>query len=641
MQLSLLTRNKKCKFSSLAEQTGCDMTKSGWPDVFGRNFRDMFVEAPPINTLSLFSGAGGLDIGFHDAGFNIVERIEIDPVFCETLRANTGKGCYFEAGRTVEGDIRNYVPDFDEEIDFIIGGPPCQSFSAAGRRANGVAGIHDKRGTLFREYARLLHHLAPSGFMFENVYGITGAQHGKAWEEIQNVFADAGYRIFHRILDAADYGVPQHRERLIIVGIKEGFFRFPRPTHGPDSPDHRDFYNAGSAISSLPPCDTNQRHIGGRFGHLLDAIPPGLNYSFYTEEMGHPQPMFAWRSKFSDFMYKADPDAPVRTIKAQGGQYTGPFHWTGRHFTLPEYKRLQTFPDTYKLKGNNSEQIRQIGNSVPPQFARVLAIAIRGQLFSPELTDQLDLLADWEELGFRKRKRELTSIYQEKARIAIQSLPAQNPVLLPRDESLSLNISTDFKITDAPAESARFNANTRWTDVLLIRVDDAGRKHENDLVREFSITTLIRGQMTRLPFTKVKMEGFSTDPLSFTVAWKILERILTENSLKADLVQLNGYYQYAPAMTSTMLCRPGSPLEFLLPVVEGRITRKLLDTSTLLHIWGTREEQLKHNAIHMRHLGYEIRNHRTNPQIPEGYWLIPYAFPTLNSLSVQLRKSIY
>ncbi len=110
-----------------------------------------------------------------------------------------------------------------------------------------------------------------------------------------------------------------------------------------------DFF--GRAIKLTP--EESKLGIGGRYGSLLDSIPPGLNYSFCTEEMGHPNPIFAWRSKFSDFLYKADPNMPVRTIKASGGAYTGPFHWDNRFFTYPEYKRLQTFPDDYEISGKN------------------------------------------------------------------------------------------------------------------------------------------------------------------------------------------------------------------------------------------------------------------------------------------------
>ncbi len=252
----------------------------------------------------------------------------------------------------------------------------------------------------------MLGELAPKGFLFENVYGIIGAQGGEAWKEILQAFSEAGYKLFYRVIDAADYGVPQHRERLMIVGLKEGMFKFPRPTHGPDSLDDEAFYNAGMALQGVKSKETDQSNkLGGRYAHLLDNIPPGLNYSFYTDKMGHPNAVFAWRSKFSDFLYKADPDKPVRTIKASGGAYTGPLHWDNRFFKLEEYKRLQTFPDDYEISGSKQVAVKQIGNSVPPQLARIMAVAIRQQVFSTGFPFDLSLLEETEELGFRKRKK--------------------------------------------------------------------------------------------------------------------------------------------------------------------------------------------------------------------------------------------
>lgn len=314
-------------FDGTCTQLGCDISLSGWPDEFGRLIHSRISaiddSKEPIRILSLFSGAGGLDIGFHDSGFHIVESVEIERKFCASLIANSGSGKYFQDTKVNCLDIREYIPPF-ESIDFIIGGPPCQTFSAAGRRANGVLGTDDARGMLFQEYARLLNTLKPKGFLFENVYGIVGAQGGKPWKAILKYFSDAGYKLHYRVLDAADYGAPQHRERLIIVGLREGKYLFPRPCFGPDSNTNIPFYSASTAIATAP-IDKNgiPPVIGGRYGDLIPEIPPGLNYSYFTEKMGNPKAIFAWRSKFSDFMYKADPETPVRTIKAQGGQYTG------------------------------------------------------------------------------------------------------------------------------------------------------------------------------------------------------------------------------------------------------------------------------------------------------------------------------
>lgn len=360
--------------------------EAAWTDNFGKSLRQKLQqkEITPVKTLSLFSGGGGLDIAFHDAGSEIIEMVELEAKYVQTLQKNSQQGKWLDGSKPVCMDIRNYIPSPDLEVDFIIGGPPCQTFSAAGRRAAGVAGTTDRRGTLFQEYVRILKLLQPKGFLFENVYGITGANKGEAWQEIQEAFKEVGYSIYFRILDAADYGVPQHRERLFIVGVKQGKYLFPYPTHGCDSLDQQPYYSAAQAVEGSETSNI-EAGLGGRFGHLLNDIPPGLNYSFYTKEMGYPNPIFSWRSKFSDFLYKADPDTPVRTIKAQGGQYTGPFSWENRRFSISELKRLQTIPDDYEVAGNRQVAIEQIGNSVPPQLGRVLALSILDQVMDVDL----------------------------------------------------------------------------------------------------------------------------------------------------------------------------------------------------------------------------------------------------------------
>ena len=286
LQLSLLDGNFFTKqpnaFQEMCSVFGCDSTQPAWPDNFGQSLLKFLENEAPISTLSLFSGAGGLDIGFNDAGFNIFECVEIERKFCDTLLLNNGKEKTFSHDKVNCIDIREYIPNDLPQIDFIVGGPPCQTFSAAGRRANGVLGTTDDRGVLFKEYVRLLSQLEPKGFLFENVYGITGAQNGSAWQEILNEFSNVGYKLFYRILDAADYGVPQHRERLFIVGLKEGSYLFPRPTHGPDSPQSN-YYSASQAVLSVALTDKeSEEGLNGRYGHLLNDIPPGLNYSFYT-----------------------------------------------------------------------------------------------------------------------------------------------------------------------------------------------------------------------------------------------------------------------------------------------------------------------------------------------------------------------
>lgn len=614
----------------------CQCNIPGWVDNFG-NALNVYLtdnDIPKIRTLSLFSGAGGLDIGFHDLGFEIIESVEIEEKFCDTLKNNSGEGKKFPNSKVNCIDIREYKGDNLGQIDFIIGGPPCQTFSAAGRRQGGVLGTTDLRGVLFREYVRLLKKIQPKGFLFENVYGIIGAQGGEAWREIQRAFSEVGYKLHFRIVDAADYGVPQHRERLIIVGLKEGTFKFPRPTHGPDSINGEPFYSAGLAVKGLILTPEEKRTgINGRFGHLIDDIPPGLNYSFYTSEMGHPNPIFAWRSKFSDFMYKADPEMPVRTIKAQGGQYTGPLHWDSRYFSYSEFKRLQTFPDDYAISGVKAVAIHQIGNSVPPQLARMLALAIRIQVFSTVFPFKLELLSDNAELTFRKRKRELTKYYQSKAKGAIEKfLDGDKRIVEKRD--FLLNITEKFKYVESET-NGQYKVSVDWSDSLTITI------HENDLENYVPACFVIRPtNHWTLPVEKVILEIFSNNWMAVTAGWKVLDRQLIVHQLKADLVQLNGYFQYGSKLKIDVDYGQLEKKEILEFIFDGTIVSKMLSTEDLASIWNISDEKVLPVAQELRRIGYEVRNHNTNPQIPNGTWLIPYKFPTLLPESVQTYKTL-
>jgi DNA (cytosine-5)-methyltransferase 1 len=620
-----------------------------WPDRFGKAIRKWVCEhkARPIRTLSLFSGGGGLDIAFHDAGFDIVQMIEVESRYVETLRANSRTGRLLEGAKVLCLDICDYEPDAGSTIDFIIGGPPCQTFSAAGRRASGVSGTSDPRGTLFSEYARILHRLQPAGFLFENVYGITGAQDGLAWKEIQEAFKSVGYSIHSRVLDAADYGVPQHRERLFIVGIREGEYQFPCPTHGPDSPGGHPFYNAGRAVLNAD-VSLAQQGLGGRFGHLLKDIPPGLNYSFYTKEMGHPSPVFSWRSKFSDFLYKADPDRPARTIKAQGGQYTGPFSWENRPFTIAELKRLQTIPDDYEIVGGRQAAIEQIGNSVPPQIGRMLALSILDQVMKIKLPFLLRYMPKEKTLGFRQRKRSLTEVYADKARDAIERLYGSgklgeaSKIIEGKKEAIRF-LSRDFSLceTEKPGSAAiRLQyefADSGWT----IR---GGRPEKTDSIKYEIVVTPSPGNTWCLGGREVRLEAMIIDASVFTALWKAFEEEINNTFGVADLVQLSGYYQYKPGMKAAMKFAEGVEADVqwrvIRMVVEGTGVGSQMTAQSLSLLWGIEKDEVLGNLKNLRAMGYEVRGHSTNAQIPEGEYLIPYIFPTLTPRSVQLRKKL-
>lgn len=611
------------------------------PDDFGNAIKEWAKNKlkEPINTVALFSGAGGLDIGFCDSGFTLIESVELEEKFVQTMLHNQATGQYFTGANIKCVDIRQYQPNISTKIDFVIGGPPCQSFSAAGRRAAGVAGTKDDRGSLFEEYVRVLQELKPKGFLFENVYGLLGAEKGESIKKILQAFKEIGYNVSYRILDAADYGVPQHRERIILVGSIDRIFKFPKPTHGPDSFKEFTHYSAQEAILNIrKPENDKLPSINGRFGHLLREVPPGLNYSFFTEKMGHPNPIFAWRSKFSDFLYKADPLKPIRTLKASGGQYTGPFHWEDRHFTIEELKRLQTFPDNYKILGNRAIASKQIGNSVPPQFARLLALSVLNQFFNIELPFEFNYLEEVEKLSFRKLKSEKTDQYLEKASFAIDNHKSK-----PKSEiaakKYNVELTENFKIKNNPKSEIEVSfmpSSKKWT----FKLNRSG--NDNELYR--IEMKRAKGAPLFLSVNEVHLISNSSTQTDYTVLWKVFEQVLAENHIKADLVQLNGYYQYTNDIAFSFIKSNNSLDSSFWKMIELILIDPTI--GQIRHInhfasgYELRQDEVLECFYELRKIGFEIRNNNTNPEIGEEEYLIPYRFPTLTPLSVQLKKSL-
>ena len=222
-----------------------------------------------LKALSLFTGAGGMDIGFQSQGFNVVAGIELDPSCCETLRTNMGIPI-------IEGDIRDIdgVELLNElklkvgELDLVFGGPPCQPFSLAGNRK----GLDDTRGQLVGEFIRIVKELKPKSFVLENVSGMVSWSKGQVIQMIVDEFKGnmlfdkkhISYKVTHKVLDASNYGVPQHRKRLFIVGNRLGkSFEFPKPTHSKNSDSDgrskcsviKPFVTVGDALEGLPAVD--------------------------------------------------------------------------------------------------------------------------------------------------------------------------------------------------------------------------------------------------------------------------------------------------------------------------------------------------------------------------------------------------
>ena len=302
-------------------------------------------------------------------------------------------------GRVIERDILTVPTDKILEMgglsvasppDLLVGGPPCTPFSKSGYWLKYKREGLDPRALLLREYTRVLREAKPRAFILENVQALTFNNRASrpAFERLLADIDDAGFDVNWSVLNAADYGVPQLRARLFIVGVPKGepVPNLPVPTHyGPwerrkvVEPDaslqrHIPTSDALRGLDSRPEAGED---VNGRYGMLLHEIPPGENYLHYTRERGHPEPQFRWRSRYWSFLLKLSPDRPAPTIQARPGPYVGPFHWDNRRLRLGELKRLFTFPDDYDFVGSRQSVWSQIGNSVPPAMAQAVASAVR------------------------------------------------------------------------------------------------------------------------------------------------------------------------------------------------------------------------------------------------------------------------
>lgn len=343
-----------------------------------------------LRAISLFSGAGGLDLGVERAGYRITVSVDHDRDSCETVRAN------FPHATVLQGDIRRFTTEeilaagglAPGEAALLVGGPPCTPFSKSGYWLEYKRAGRDPEASLLDHYLRVLDEARPQTFLLENVFGLAYKNHNAPWfEKLLTTCRHLGYHVAERVILAADYGVPQRRQRLFVMGSLENEPTYPAPTHSGPHETRKGWdtslsahVTTGEVIGDLAARDDLREpdeDVNGQYGHLLPSIPPGDNYLFYTEKRGHPSPLFKWRSRFWSFLLKLDPDQPSPTIQAQPGPYVGPFHWLNRRLRLAEIKRLQTFPDTYVIVGSRRSAQKQIGNAVPPLLAEQVAFSLR------------------------------------------------------------------------------------------------------------------------------------------------------------------------------------------------------------------------------------------------------------------------
>lgn len=299
-----------------------------------------------MRVVSLFSGAGGLDLGFKMAGHDVVWANDLYEDAVHTYQKNIGDHIILE-------DVRNISADEIPDCDIVIGGFPCQGFSVANTKRH----IGDERNELYKQLIRVIEDKRPKFFLAENVKGLTNLGKGEVFKMILSDFEHLGYKVLYRILNAADYGVPQTRLRVIIVGVRRDIdweYEFPKATHSQDGRDGLPAWvNVSDALKGLPDPDSENNIPNHTYSKYK------LNINGY---IGHRL---------------LDPDKPAPTVTARGDNRGGVVilpHPNGqRRMSCRELASVQSFPVDYEFAGNNSSIYRQIGNAVPPLLAYAVA----------------------------------------------------------------------------------------------------------------------------------------------------------------------------------------------------------------------------------------------------------------------------
>ena len=352
-----------------------------------------------ISVASLFSGGGGLDLGFKKAGFDIQWAIDNNKNAVSTYKANIGN-------HIICDDINAIDLVTIPHVDVVIGGPPCQSFSLAGKRD-----VEDERGQLVWRYIQIIKHIEPKAFVFENVTGLLSAKNAKGEKVIEllkSAFIEIGYSISTKVVNAADYGIPQKRKRVIIVGLRNReFFEFPAATHCEDGSNLKRYVSVEEALGDLPlavseekettkylvePQSEYQKIMRGKGEitehiipqmseldkYIISHVKPGGNYMDVPADVNSARIRRLQRDGGHTTCYgRLRPDAPSYTINTY---FNRPnvgcnIHYSAdRLITVREALRLQSFPDSYKLVSSSKQGKNLIvGNAVPPILAEIIA----------------------------------------------------------------------------------------------------------------------------------------------------------------------------------------------------------------------------------------------------------------------------
>jgi DNA (cytosine-5)-methyltransferase 1 len=338
-----------------------------------------------VVAISFFSGCGGLDIGSHMAGVPVISSLDFEEDCIKTLKKNK----IFSKTKLFHEDITSFSANNFKKIlnelkpkkFILIGGPPCQPFSKAGYWVGNKSrkGENDPKN-MVQAYLTKIKELNPDGFLFENVESLLHPTNRQVVDKIITFISNLGYNYKMIKANAADFGVPQKRKRLIILGSKKKFTSIePKKTHCPPEKTKKlgllPYEGVGKFIQKF----NNKKYAekseitkNGTYGFALKEVPVGGNYLDLTEKKGYPKPMFKYGKRFWNFLLKLDPNKPSWTIAAQPGPWVGPFHWTSRRLRVPEIAAIQTFPEDYVFYGNRRSIQKQIGNAVPPLLGKTM-----------------------------------------------------------------------------------------------------------------------------------------------------------------------------------------------------------------------------------------------------------------------------
>ena len=325
-----------------------------------------------MNFVDLFSGAGGLSLGFENAGFNNLFSIDLEKDYCKTYNTN------FPHHKLIEKDIIDVSNEEivyllkNNDVDIVVGGPPCQGFSMAGNI--GRTFVDDPRNQLFKEFARIVSLIKPKIFVMENVARLYTHNKGKTKKEIIKTFKHLGYSVKCKILCSADYGVPQIRNRCIFIGnILDIKNKFPLKTV-------KKYKTIKEAINNLPKIESGEKSKVPNH-EAMNHTKKMLNKMNYISDGGdRKQIPSKIRPKSGDIRkyIKYDSSKPSICIT---GDMRKVFHYNqNRALTVRELARIQSFPDSFVFKGNKISQQQQVGNAVPPLMAEAIAKEIKKML---------------------------------------------------------------------------------------------------------------------------------------------------------------------------------------------------------------------------------------------------------------------